>query len=195
MLALPALGAAAEENPAKSPSAKPAIEKRARSAPSANPSPSTAITVGGREIRYTATAGTAILKEEDGTPKASVFYIAYTLDGVKDPATRPLTFSFNGGPGSSSVWLHLGVLGPRRVLMDDEGHELAPPYKLVDNEASVLDLTDLVFIDPVSTGYSRPVPGEEAKQFHGLEKRHRLGGRLHPPLHRRAGLAGARPNS
>lgn len=128
------------------------------------------VTLGGREIRYTATAGTVILKEEDGTPKASIFYIAYTLDGVKDPAQRPLTFSFNGGPGSSSVWLHLGVLGPRRVVMDDEGKELPPPYRLVDNEASVLDLTDLVFIDPVSTGYSRAVPGEEAKQFHGLEE-------------------------
>ena len=128
------------------------------------------ITLGGRELRYTATAGTVILKEEDGTPKASVFYIAYTLDGVKDPAQRPLTFSFNGGPGSSSVWLHLGVLGPRRVLMDEEGHQLPPPYRLVDNEASVLDLTDLVFIDPVSTGYSRAVPGEDPKQFHGIDE-------------------------
>jgi carboxypeptidase C (cathepsin A) len=128
------------------------------------------VKIGGKEIRYTATAGTMILKDEDGKPKASIFYIAYRKDGVDDPAGRPLTFSFNGGPGSSSVWLHLGVLGPRRVLMDDEGRSLQPPYRLVDNEASVLDLTDLVFIDPVSTGYSRAVPGEDPKQFHGLQE-------------------------
>lgn len=163
-----ALPAIADEKPADAP-AKPAIEKKSEIGPERQSVTQHSINLGGRELRYTVTAGTAILKEEDGTPKASIFYIAYTLDGVKDPATRPLTFSFNGGPGSSSVWLHLGVLGPRRVQMDDEGHELPPPYKLVDNEASVLDLTDLVFIDPVSTGYSRPVPGEEAGQFHGLE--------------------------
>jgi hypothetical protein len=109
--------------------------------------------------------------EEEGAsdgekPRASIFFIAYTRDGVDDPASRPLTFSFNGGPGSSSVWLHLGVLGPRRVLLDYEGFALRPPYQLVDNEASLLDVTDLVFIDPVSTGFSRPVPGEKAKEFH-----------------------------
>jgi carboxypeptidase C (cathepsin A) len=140
------------------------------------------ITIDGKAIAYTVTAGTIVLKEEaekkgeeegasDGEkPKASIFFIAYTKDGVDDPASRPLTFSFNGGPGSSSVWLHLGVLGPRRVLLDDDGFALRPPYKLVDNEASLLDVTDLVFIDPVSTGFSRPVPGEKAKEFHGFTK-------------------------
>jgi carboxypeptidase C (cathepsin A) len=115
-----------------------------------------------------------ILKEEDEEkgekPKASVFYIAYTLDGVEDPAGRPITFSFNGGPGSSSVWLHLGLLGPKRVLMDEEGNPTPPPYRLVDNEYTLLDKTDLVFIDPVSTGYSRPVPGEKAEEFHNIKK-------------------------
>jgi len=124
--------------------------------------------IGGQEIKYTATAGTILLKLEDGTPKASIFYVAYTKDDVTDPSHRPLTFSFNGGPGSSSVWLHLGLFGPRRVQMGDAGSLLPPPYKLVDNDVSLLDISDLVFIDPVSTGYSRAVPGEAPQQFHGI---------------------------
>ncbi len=124
--------------------------------------------VGGQEIKYTATAGTILLKLEDGTPKASIFYVAYTKDDVSDASQRPITFSFNGGPGSASVWLHLGLLGPRRVQMGDAGTLLPPPYKLVDNDVSLLDISDLVFIDPVSTGYSRAVPGEAPKQFHGV---------------------------
>ncbi len=128
------------------------------------------VRIGGRKIDYTATTGTILLKEEDGKAKASVFYIAYAKNGVTDPSKRPLTFSFNGGPGSSSVWLHLGVLGPKRVLLDDEGHALPPPYKLVENEYSLLDVTDLVFIDPVTTGFSRAVPGEKDKQFHGIKE-------------------------
>jgi carboxypeptidase C (cathepsin A) len=126
--------------------------------------------IGGQEIKYTATAGTILLKLEDGTPKASIFYVAYTRDDASDLAQRPITFTFNGGPGAASVWLHLGAFGPRRVQMGDAGALLAPPYKLVDNEASLLDVSDMVFIDPVSTGYSRAVPGEAPKQFHGLEE-------------------------
>src|SRR5262245_19030397 len=129
-----------------------------------------AIKIGGQEIKYTATAGTILLKLEDGTPKASVFYIAYTKDDVSDTAKRPVTFTFNGGPGSSSIWLHMGAFGPRRVQMGDAGALLPPPYKVVDNESSLLDVTDLVFIDPVSTGYSRAVPGETPKQFHGIQE-------------------------
>src|SRR6201993_689973 len=128
------------------------------------------IKIGGQEIQYTATAGTILLKLEDGTPKASVFYIAYTKDDVSDLAKRPVTFAFNGGPGSASIWLHLGAFGPRRVEMGDAGALLGPPYKLVDNNSSLLDVSDLVFIDPVSTGYSRAVPGEPPKQFHGIEE-------------------------
>jgi carboxypeptidase C (cathepsin A) len=126
--------------------------------------------IDGQEVAYTATVGTILLKEEDGTSKASVFYVAYTRDGVERLEGRPLTFSFNGGPGSSSVWLHLGLLGPCRVLFDDEGYPLPPPYQLVNNDYSLLDVTDLVFIDPVGTGYSRAVPGEEGKQFYGFDK-------------------------
>lgn len=129
-----------------------------------------AVAIGGQQIDYTATTGTIVLKDEEGKAKASLFFTAYTRNGVADLGQRPITFAFNGGPGSSSVWLHMGVLGPKRVLMDDEGNAPPPPYRLVDNEYSILDKTDLVFIDPVSTGYSRPAPGEEAKQFHGLDK-------------------------
>ncbi len=140
------------------------------------------IVIDGQTIEYTVTTGTIVLKEEaektgdkagesEGEkPKATVFFIAYTRKDVTDPAARPITFSFNGGPGSSSVWLHLGVLGPRRVEMDDIGNLPPPPYRLVDNLYSLLDMTDLVFIDPVSTGFSRPVPGEKAKEFLGFKK-------------------------
>ncbi len=126
------------------------------------------VRIGGQEVKYTATAGTLNLKKEDGTVTASIFYIAYTRDGIENLARRPLTFAFNGGPGSSSVWLHLGTLGPKRVRMTPEGEALPPPYQLVDNEFSLLDATDLVFIDPVSTGYSRAVPEKDAKDFHGI---------------------------
>ena len=132
------------------------------------------VTINSEEIRYTATTGTLVLKEEtdqDGEKaKAAVFFIAYTRDDIEDMSKRPVTFSFNGGPGSSSVWLHLGVLGPRCVKPDADGELPHPPYQLMNNESSILDKTDLVFIDPVSTGFSRAVPGEEAKQFHGFKK-------------------------
>ncbi len=136
------------------------------------------VTIGGQEINYTVTAGTMVLKQEeekdekaDGEKaKASMFFTAYTRDGFEDVGKRPLTFSFNGGPGSSSVWLHLGVLGPRRVDVEKDGKPLPPPYQLVDNSYSILDYSDLVFIDPVSTGFSRAVTGEEPKQFFDFRK-------------------------
>lgn len=126
--------------------------------------------IGGTSIAYTATTGTLVLRDEDGKAKASMFFVAYTRDGVQDLAKRPITFTYNGGPGSSSVWLHMGAFGPRRVALDDEGMAPPPPYRLVDNGESILDVTDLVFIDPVITGYSRPAPGEKASQFHGLRE-------------------------
>jgi carboxypeptidase C (cathepsin A) len=127
------------------------------------------VTIGGQAIAYTARAGTIVLKNEDGTPRANFFFISYTRDGV-DPARRPVTFTFNGGPGSSSVWLHMGAVGPKRVVYrDDEGHAAMPPYRLVDNENSLLDVSDLVFIDPVTTGFSRAIPFKEANKFHSVE--------------------------
>jgi carboxypeptidase C (cathepsin A) len=120
-------------------------------------------------INYTATAGTLLLQEEDKTPRASIFFVAYTRDETYDPGQRPLTFVFNGGPGSSAVWLHLGALGPRRLNL--AGGELTtqdPPYTLINNDQSILDFTDLVFIDPVSTGYSRAVSRDKAREFHAV---------------------------
>lgn len=133
----------------------------------------------GATLSYTAMAGHIILKAEDEKegekPKAAIFFVAYTLDapdGVNEQeyaAARPITFAFNGGPGSSSVWLHMGLLGPRRVVLEQDGRALPPPYRLVNNEFSLLDKSDLVFIDPVTTGFSRAVPGEKDKQFHGFK--------------------------
>lgn len=137
------------------------------------------IAIGGREIKYTVTAGTMVLKEETADrekesegekPRAQVFFIAYVKDGARDKSKRPLAFSFNGGPGSASVWLHLGVLGPRRAALEFDGSAPPPPFKLTDNEYSLLDETDLVFIDPVSTGYSRPVEGQKPVEWHGFKK-------------------------
>lgn len=127
-------------------------------------------TIGGQRVAYTARAGYMQLPDYDLKHKANMFYVSYVRDGVEDVGSRPITFVFNGGPGSSSVWLHMGALGPRRVDMGEEGMPPAPPYRLVDNEHSWLDFTDLVFIDPVSTGFSRPAEGERASQFHGLDE-------------------------
>ena len=154
------------------------------------------VTIAGKTLKYHATAGYIVLKEEEGKPlvkpqdqrpveeekkeaektkdglkpKAKVFFVAYTLDEAGDPSGRPLTFAFNGGPGSSSVWLHMGALAPRRANLTDEGEAPPPPYQLVDNESTWLDRSDIVFLDPVSTGYSRPVAKEDPRQFHGLKE-------------------------
>lgn len=127
--------------------------------------------IGGKSITYDATAGHLTLTKEDGTVRARMFFVAYTKVGSADPSKRPVTFSFNGGPGSSSVWLHIGVLGPKRVRMNDDGTTTPPPYSMVANDESWLDLTDLVFIDPVSTGYSRAADEKTAgKEFHGYQQ-------------------------
>ena len=123
-------------------------------------------TIDGKTIRYTATVGKLLQKSDDLKSRAAMFFTAYTLDGA-DPAERPITFCFNGGPGSSSVWLHLGMLGPLYVRMPDDASLLRPPYRLERNPHSLLDITDLVFIDPVSTGYSRPMDDVEKSEFHG----------------------------
>jgi carboxypeptidase C (cathepsin A) len=127
------------------------------------------IRVGGRTLHYTVTTGVMPLKSAAGETEARLFYMAYTLDGVSNPAQRPLMFSFNGGPGSSSVWLHLGALGPRRVQMLEDGGMPAPPFRLVDNEQTWLDFTDIVFIDPVGTGYSRAARPDLASRYFGLQ--------------------------
>ncbi|WP_250632948.1 S10 family peptidase [Rhodoflexus caldus] len=128
------------------------------------------ITLNGQVLRYKVTTGYLTLREEDGKARANIFFVAYTKDGVTDTRTRPVTFTFNGGPGSSSVWLHMGTAGPKRILMSDKGEALAPPYQIVDNPHTWLDDTDLVFIDPVMTGYSRPAEGVDKKEFLGYNE-------------------------
>ncbi len=162
-----------KENPKK--------EKAASSKKEESKAPKESITDGsvvidGKEIKYAAQAGKILLKKDSGESKAEIFFISYTAGGLDEDGkptidpNRPVTFCFNGGPGSSSVWLHLGMLGPRRIKLPDDASFASPPYSLIDNEFSLLDKTDLVFVDPVSTGYSRPSKGEKKSQFHGLEE-------------------------
>jgi carboxypeptidase C (cathepsin A) len=125
--------------------------------------------VAGKELKYTATAALMPIKDNKGEVEARVFFTAYTLDDAGTAAARPLMFSFNGGPGSASVWLHLGALGPRRVPMPEEPTIPGPPFRLIDNEATWLDTTDLVFIDPVGTGFSRAAKPELNSKFHSVK--------------------------
>jgi carboxypeptidase C (cathepsin A) len=126
------------------------------------------IKINGTPITYKSSTGTLVLKDDNGKAKASIFFVAYTKQDVNNISNRPVTFCFNGGPGSSAVWLHIGVLGPKRIVLNADGC-VQPPYQLIDNEFSILDSTDLVFIDPVSTGFSRAAPGEDSKQYHGFD--------------------------
>jgi carboxypeptidase C (cathepsin A) len=128
------------------------------------------LTVGGKTLDYTATVGFMPLKNEKGETDAKIFFTAYTLGAGEPDRTRPLMFSFNGGPGSSSVWLHLGALGPRRVRMLDDGAMPPPPFQLIENEFAWLEETDLVFLDPVDTGYSRARTEQLTKEFCGVDK-------------------------
>src|SRR5499427_4214200 len=125
------------------------------------------ITVAGRTLAYTATVGRLPLKRGDGKIEAEMFFVAYTLDG-QDASKRPLTFAFNGGPGSASVWLHMGALGPKRVVLQQNGFMPAAPYRIEDNPNSILDRSDLVMVDAMSTGYSRAANAELTKKFLGL---------------------------
>jgi carboxypeptidase C (cathepsin A) len=122
----------------------------------------------GRDVKYTATTGTLPIRSDDGKVAARMFFVAYTKDG-EDVKTRPVSFLYNGGPGAATVWLHMGSFAPKRVQMADEGFQPAPPYRLVDNDNSLIDTTDLVFVDAISTGYSRVVSGVSPAQFHGQQ--------------------------
>ena len=125
--------------------------------------------IGNDVLNYTATTGYMPIKDEKDTMKANLFFIAYTKDGDLDPAKRPILFSFNGGPGSSSVWLHMGALGPKIVLMKEDGNTLPPPYKYVDNPDTWLDKADIVFIDPMMTGFTRPAGKASQNEFTGFD--------------------------
>jgi carboxypeptidase C (cathepsin A) len=107
------------------------------------------IRIGDEDVCYTATPGQIVLRHADGKPRANVFFVAYTRDGITDMRSRPIAFAYNGGPGSATIWLHMGTLGPKRVQMAEEAFQPAPPYRLVENEHSLLDVTDIVAIDAV----------------------------------------------
>ena len=127
------------------------------------------VTIAGAQIDYTVTTGELQLKNDKGEEQANIFHVSYIKKGVKDVSTRPVLFAFNGGPGSSAVWLHLGALGPRIIPTSADGTKaLAPPVTVVENPQSILDVADLVFVDPVATGLSRPEDKDKSKQFFGV---------------------------
>jgi len=167
-------GTPAQATPTPGPGAQGAGQARGpQERPSPSPEEAPVVThhqiqVGGKTLSYTATAGMMPIKNREGETEGRIFFMAYTLDDAGARNRRPLTFSFNGGPGSASVWLHLGCIGPRRIPMNPDGTMPPPPYQLVDNEYTWLNQTDLVFIDPVGTGYSRAARPELAARFFGL---------------------------
>jgi len=159
----------------KPPDAKSGDAKSADAKPAEAPKEESSVTdhsirIGGQTIPYKATASTTLLKDDKGEPTASLFSMAYTRSDVKDLSQRPLAFLYNGGPGSSSIWLHMGAFGPRRVVTAEAAATPPPPYRLVDNSDSLLDKADLVFIDPIGTGFSRAVGKAENKQFWGVDE-------------------------
>ncbi len=125
------------------------------------------IRVGGTLVPYQATAATILLKNDKDEPIGSLYYTAYTRSDVKDPSQRPLAFVYNGGPGSASAWLHMGAFGPRRIMTTDAEHTPPPPYQLEDNANSLIDVTDLVFVDPIGTGFSKLAGKGTGKDFWG----------------------------
>jgi carboxypeptidase C (cathepsin A) len=125
-------------------------------------------TVNGKTFNYTATTGRLPIKREDGKTEAEMFFVAYTLDG-QDAGKRPLTFAFNGGPGSASIWLHMGALGPKRVVLQANGFMPAAPYRVEDNPDTLLDRSDIVMVDAMATGYSRAATAELTKKFLGVK--------------------------
>jgi carboxypeptidase C (cathepsin A) len=147
-------------------------EPASKEAPSKDPvTREDAVTIDGKRVAYRVTTGKLQIKKDDGTPRASIFHVTYERADVKNAAARPVVFCFNGGPGSSAVWLHLGGIGPRRVELPGDGTAApVPPVRIIGNEFSILDVADLVFIDPVTTGYSRAEKDTKDKEFHGVDE-------------------------
>src|SRR5271169_2234523 len=164
---------AAQEPEKSEKDAKPEAKSDAKPAPEPKEESSVTdhtIKIGGQTIAYKATASTTLIKDDKGEPTASIFTIAYTRSDAKDMSQRPIAFVYNGGPGSSSIWLHMGAFGPRRVVTTDAGPTPPPPFQMVDNADSLLDKTDLVFVDPVGTGFSRAVGKAKDKDFWGIDQ-------------------------
>ncbi len=166
------------QQPAAAPAATaaaPAEAQRPAPSPSAEPREESSVTehtirIGERTIPYRATAATIILRNDSGAPIGSLYYTAYTRSDAGDASRRPLAFIYNGGPGSASMWLHMGAFGPRRIVTTDAAPTPPPPYQLVDNANSLIDVTDMVFIDPVGTGFSKPVGKGTGRDFWGLDE-------------------------
>ena len=128
------------------------------------------LTLAGKPLHYTATAGTLLIRNEDDKPYGSIFYVAYTVEPRGDAPARPVTFLYNGGPGSASLWLHMGSVGPVRVLTESPSATGSGPYSIVPNQYTLLDQTDLVFLDAPLTGYSRAVGKATTKDFAGVDQ-------------------------
>ena len=172
MLALAAVlggSARAQEKPPEKPPEKGA-EPAKKEPPKAEQSVTQhSAVIGSVPVAYTATAGTLIVRNDKDEPWASIGYIAYVRKDAGAGTRRPVTFSYNGGPGSSCIWLHMGVMGPRRVVTTDAAATPPPPYQVVDNAYSPLDKTDIVLIDPVGTGLSRAVGNAKDQDFWGVD--------------------------
>ncbi|HEV7406433.1 MAG TPA: hypothetical protein VGO11_26015, partial [Chthoniobacteraceae bacterium] len=178
--ALSGLLAAQEPPPANPEEKKPDAPKEAKRDEGKEPKPKEMtgrLALGGQDFKYVAQTGTMPILKEDGAARANVFYVYYAATdaagkrlAASDAAARPITYCFNGGPGAAAVWLHLGGLGPKRVGLAPDGLTPATVVRTVDNPNTILDATDLVFIDPVSTGLSRAAKGEKAEQFYGVSE-------------------------
>ena len=166
------LASAAPEAGRDAPKAdKPEAPEKKEAVPSDPVVRESSVTIAGKVIPYKVTTAKLMLKQDDGKARASIFHVTYERTDVPDKKTRPVMFAFNGGPGSSAVWLHLGVLGPKRVAIPGDGTTAPePPARLIDNPESILDQCDLVFVDPVSTGYSRAEKDIKPSEFHGVEE-------------------------
>ena len=160
--------ALADSGPSTEPSTKPSTRAQATADDKISVTHNS-VTVGGATIHYQASAGTLGIKDESGKLKANFFFVAYTKEPAAEPRGRPITFVFNGGPGAAAVWLHLGAVGPRRIELGPDGIPGPPPYGLINNDQTWLDVTDLVFIDPVGTGFSRAAEGQKASDFYGVQ--------------------------
>jgi carboxypeptidase C (cathepsin A) len=171
LLALPAAAQPAQSpqsvQPASSNPSKPRVETAGPAEEKVSQTSHT-LRIDGRELKYTATTGTLPIRLDDGKVAARMFFVAYTKEG-ENARTRPVSFLYNGGPGAATIWLHMGSFAPRRVQLADDGFQPAPPYRLVDNENSLIDATDLVFVDAIDTGFSRVTADTDNKQFHGVK--------------------------
>ncbi len=167
-----ALSSAQNTDRESKPSAEKAEKETAESAPPKEESSVTehSLRLGSQTIPYKATAATILLRNAKGEPTASMFYVAYTRNDIKDLSRRPISFLYNGGPGSSTVWLHMGAFGPKRVVTENAKSTPPPPYTLADNPSSLLDKTDLVFIDAIGTGFSHAVGKSQDKDFWGIDQ-------------------------